>query len=258
MFQKVKKLVFLLCFLVTGFKLYSESVFSLNLKEDIIISTLALTVFSTPFFIHEERIIPDNLNINDVNAFDRRLMFPHNETFENISEIIVRGIIIAPIITVLAGEMRKNFDTWMTYGVMYLQVLALTHGTSNIIKRTVERYRPYLYFGDIRSDIFQRSFPSGTTAHSFAAATFFSVTFSSEYPDSVWRFPVIIGSYSLVSLVGVSRILSGNHFLSDVLVGAAIGSFFGWIIPALHKRNNNENNFSFNFTGNGAIVSFSY
>ena len=50
------------------------------------------------------------------------------------------------------------------------------------------------------------------------------------------------------------RITSGSHFMTDVLVGAAIGSFYGWVIPFLHQRQNN-NNLAINFTGNGLLVS---
>ena len=68
-------------------------------------------------------------------------------------------------------------------------------------------------------------------------AAFLSTTFSQEFPESRWKIPVIIGSFTLSSFVGVTRILSGDHFLTDVLAGAAIGSLYGWLIPTLHKRN---------------------
>jgi membrane-associated phospholipid phosphatase len=36
------------------------------------------------------------------------------------------------------------------------------------------------------------------------------------------------------SVVGVSRVASGAHFPSDVLVGAAIGAGIGLALPAVH------------------------
>jgi NhaP-type Na+/H+ and K+/H+ antiporter len=44
--------------------------------------------------------------------------------------------------------------------------------------------------------------------------------------------------------------------LTDVLAGAAMGVFYGWLIPTLHKRTNKENGLSFFFTGNGFLISF--
>jgi membrane-associated phospholipid phosphatase len=69
--------------------------------------------------------------------------------------------------------------------------------------------------------------------------------------------PVIIGSYTLAAGIASMRILSGSHFLSDVLAGAAIGSLYGWLIPAVHIKSN-KNNFSMNFTGNGILVALRF
>jgi len=48
------------------------------------------------------------------------------------------------------------------------------------------------------------------------------------------------------------------HFLTDVLAGAAIGSFYGWLIPFLHKRPNIDNGISFHLTENGGIISLKF
>ncbi len=34
---------------------------------------------------------------------------------------------------------------------------------------------------------------------------------------------------------GVLRVWSGNHYPSDVIAGAAVGSFIGWLVPRMHK-----------------------
>lgn len=61
------------------------------------------------------------------------------------------------------------------------------------------------------------SFPSGHTAGSFAAAT----ALATFYPKDR---PILFG---LAGAVGLSRVYLGHHFLSDVLVGAAIGTGIG-------------------------------
>jgi membrane-associated phospholipid phosphatase len=38
------------------------------------------------------------------------------------------------------------------------------------------------------------------------------------------------------SLIGYSRIASQKHYLSDVLVGAGMGAFTGWLVPWLHSQ----------------------
>ncbi len=38
------------------------------------------------------------------------------------------------------------------------------------------------------------------------------------------------------SLIGYSRIASQKHYLTDVLVGAGMGAFSGWLVPWLHSH----------------------
>lgn len=252
----MKRLVFFLCFLTIGFNLYSESVYTYDLNRDIAFSVLSIGVGLSQYLLPNPDKIPDNLNINNVNVIDRGLMFPYDETLHTIRDYYRFVLPVLPIITPLAGNIRKDFDTWLTYGFMYTQAISLTVGTTGLIWRSVYRNRPRQYFwGDVEHPIDGDSFPSDTVAFSFLSATFLSVTFSKEYPESLWKIPVIVGSYTLATGIGVLSVLSGMHFLTDVLAAAVIGSFYGWLIPTIHIKTNNENRISFYFTGNGVIIS---
>jgi membrane-associated phospholipid phosphatase len=105
---------------------------------------------------------------------------------------------------------------------------------------------------------YHNSFPSGSTALAFLSAGFLSAIFSAEYPGSKWKVPVIAGAYTLATGIASFRITSGTHFLTDVFVEAAIGSLYGWVIPMLHKKQNDQNNLSVSFTGNGVIASLKF
>ena len=59
-----------------------------------------------------------------------------------------------------------------------------------------------------------------------------------------------IGSYALATGVAVLRVSSGKHFLSDVLVGAVIGSAVGFLVPFFHTLNT-KNDMNVAVTGNG-------
>ena len=255
----MKRLMYLICFFAIGFNLYSESVFTYDLKKDIPLVAVSAAVFLSPFIIDvKPGNLPSNLDRNDVNVFDRRFMFSDGSILETIASGQKYSLLALPIITPLAvagWDIRNDFNTWLTYGIMYAQAVALTHGTVNIIKNSVERYRPRVYFSDHPSANDNSSFPSGSTAMAFMGATFLNCTFSAEYPDSPWKIPIIVGSNTLAVSVGISRITSGKHFLTDVLAGAALGSFYGWLMPTLHRRTNHENRISFYFTGNGGLIS---
>lgn len=64
------------------------------------------------------------------------------------------------------------------------------------------------------------SFASGHSMRAFALAT----TVAGFYPEKTW---VGIVSYSLATLTSVGRVISSEHWSSDVIVGAALGYFIG-------------------------------
>lgn len=67
------------------------------------------------------------------------------------------------------------------------------------------------------------SFPSIHTTTAFAVASFLS----SAYSDKIW---IGIGSYTMATLVGLSRLNDDKHWASDVFVGAVIGYGIGKLV----------------------------
>jgi membrane-associated phospholipid phosphatase len=103
------------------------------------------------------------------------------------------------------------------------------------LKTVSQRPRPTI--DDAHAEFFDggRSFPSGHAASAWALAT----VIANEYHD---RRAVQVAAYGLASAVSVSRYTSRKHFLSDVLVGSAIGYGVGRYVyktrhdPALDAR----------------------
>jgi hypothetical protein len=81
---------------------------------------------------------------------------------------------------------------------------------------------------------FYDAFASGHTATAFSVAT----VFASQYNDT-WVVPVF--SYSLATLVGISRLTEHEHWSSDVFVGALIGYLCGKQVVA-HFNKTHQNN----------------
>jgi membrane-associated phospholipid phosphatase len=77
------------------------------------------------------------------------------------------------------------------------------------------------------------AFPSAHTTLAFA----YSTVMAKEYNNFFWEF----GWYSLSALVGFARIHNDQHWLSDVLMGAALGYFIGNFVND-HKTNQLNNN----------------
>ena len=83
------------------------------------------------------------------------------------------------------------------------------------VKRLIPERRP-----DGSDD---RSFPSGHTSVSFAAAA----TLEKRYG---WR--VGLPAHVVAAFVGVSRVAAKKHYVGDVLIGAAIGEASGWLLSS--------------------------
>jgi len=245
----------LLCVLLPCSNAKAESVFSLDARTDIVLGTITLGVLTGYLLIENPpNQVPDSLSRSDVNALDRSLMVTRlNPSIKSISDVTVVSMGFLPVLSVV-GNLNRN--TLITYGVMYSQAMLLAHGTNRLLKNNITRFRPYLHDGRALSvNDRHDSFPSGHTCAAFLFATFFATTFSMENPDSRWKWPVIAGSHVFAASVGAMRMLSGMHFLTDVLAGAAIGSFYGWLIPYLHRNTASNTDFPVAFTGNGLLVS---
>ena len=79
-----------------------------------------------------------------------------------------------------------------------------------------------------------RSFPSGHTVAAFAAAAAVSAETSRWWPQTTYY---LIGPalYGGATAVGVSRMYNNRHWASDVIMGAAIGTFAGTKVVRYHR-----------------------
>jgi undecaprenyl-diphosphatase len=251
----MKKTVFVLCCVLAAGNAFGESPYSLDLTKDLILGGSALGVFVPPLFIDGA---PGPAAQRDaINGLDRSLMFPYDKTLDTLSTVGQYVVLALPALS-LAGNITDT-NVLLTYAVMYGEAFLLTYGTKDVLKLVVARDRPYTYFGDIpagEEDDYFNSFPSGHTAFAFLGATFLSTTFAAEYPDSKWKIPVIAGSYTLAAGIAALRIASGNHFITDVLAGAAIGSLYGWLVPFLHLRRDSP--VTVTPVVNGFVVSYTF
>ena len=90
------------------------------------------------------------------------------------------------------------------------------------IKKAVGRTRPrdiepHCWACIVTRDRF--SFPSGHSTTAFAVA----LSLGSFYPEAMMLLLVLAAN------VAISRVIVGMHFLSDILVGSAMGSLLGYV-----------------------------
>ena len=106
-------------------------------------------------------------------------------------------------------------------------------GVANVIKIAAGRERPYAlnadphdfnFMGGRRSDT-TKSFPSGHATAAFSAAAAVVTETHEWWPQSTWYVAPLM--YGGATAVGLSRMYDNQHWASDVVMGAAIGTFAG-------------------------------
>lgn len=109
-----------------------------------------------------------------------------------------------------------------------LEASLIAGGLTYSTKFFTGRSRPFTNRGadDFRGLRASGSFPSFHTTEAFAMASVISA-----HADSL---PVSIAAYSLAAGVGYARMRLDRHFLSDVFLGAAIGTVIGHAVVKLH------------------------
>lgn len=190
--------------------------------------------------------IPDK---NEINAFDRFFMNPYSKPLD-LSADVLAGLAFASPLLFLGTNLQES-PTLIT---MYIETLLLAKGTTDSLKSFVQRTRPCMYYNDypqefVEDNDWYKSWPSGHTTYTFATAAFLTYTYSKMHPDSYTKYIVAASSYAVALSTGILRIASGNHFLTDVLTGAVIGTAWGFFIPWLHTVEGKNNPLTITPTG---------
>jgi undecaprenyl-diphosphatase len=128
---------------------------------------------------------------------------------------------------------KKNFVPEL---ISFLIIVLLGGIIIQFLKHTFDKPRPLKLFQEILhqpinvigEQLRDFGFPSGHTFLAFSSAVYIS--------DKVKKKYITILVFFLALLVGISRILVGAHFLSDVIGGVVIGILFSWIcLKIKHK-----------------------
>lgn len=250
----------LVALLVISFSARSEtppkSVYSVNLGTDLAITASAAVVALVPYafagsWIQRRCPCP----ATEVPSFDRGGIHNHSGTARFFSDVLV-GLAVAGPVAANALALGIN-DVFWEDAIVFAQALMVSGALVSVTKVLVQRPLPLAYQNDpqyVNSSEGYRSFYSGHTTTVATALTAAAVTIGLRYDQPVWPWLVAAGATTGVAAL---RVLSGNHFISDTAVGAAVGATVGILVPLIHKRTvNSTHSFSLAPTTSGVSILF--
>lgn len=237
MFRSSLILCFVLPFFLRSAAALEEpkSVYSVDLGTDLAISAVALTASLVPYAFAGSFIRPRcPCLIPEINSFDRGGALNHSQTARTLSDAIVALAVVGPVAAdVLALGINEVF--WEDF-IVFSQAIMISSALVSVAKVIVQRPLPLTYQGDpalVGSADGYRSFYSGHTTTAATALSAAAVTLSLRYDQKVWPWLAVTGATTSVALL---RVLGGAHFISDTIVGAAMGTSVGILVPLLHRR----------------------
>jgi hypothetical protein len=180
------------------------------------------------------------LNKNDIPKFDRFSAGYYSEKAQTVGDLIVYpSLVVVPGLLALDADVRGRYGQVLG---LYLQTMLAADATFTLSVGNITRYRSFLYGteggGDRNSKISTNSFFAGHTAHTAAATFFAAKVYHDFHPNSKLQ-PFVWTAAAVVPAVqGYTRLRAGKHFLSDNIVGYAVGATAGILVPQLHKQAN--------------------
>jgi membrane-associated phospholipid phosphatase len=167
-----------------------------------------------------------------INFIDRDTVGNHSAFASTAGDVTVYGLILVlPLVDLLDLGGGRAFGEDL---VVYAETLAVTTGLQNLANFIVARPRPRTYAGDpayVSAGEGYLSFYAGHVSIAFAGLSMTAFTIRQRYGEKVW--PWVVGGLIATS-VAVDRVASGDHFPTDVTVGALVGTGVGLAVPWLH------------------------
>ena len=158
---------------------------------------------------------------------------PNNAVWTSLSSTSKSISVGVPVGYFVAGLIHDNKDLKQKAAYTAAAIL-LNTATTTLLKNVVKRERPYNTYTGIFPDKIESdfAFPSGHTSSAFATATSIAITTKKWY--------IAVPALAWSAGVGYSRIYLGQHYPSDVIMGALVGSssalIFHWATKQLAKR----------------------
>ena len=182
------------------------------------------------------------LDRNNVNKFDRPVTDNYSIKAKEASDKFFYGSMGLPLVLLFDNKIRKDA---LRVGILYLEAMAITGTLYTTAAMSANRYRPYAYNESVSMEQRTRggaknSFFAGHVALVGTSTFFIARTLSDYHPDMKNKWILFSVAGLATATTGYLRMEAGQHFKTDVLLGAAIGTLSGILVPGVHKNKSTD------------------
>lgn len=174
---------------------------------------------------------PGNPNSHP-NEFDeairKALLWDDQQTAALISDVVLGTLLTSAFTAPLLEDLSLDGQAGNA-SLSGIEALLTVDLVTQVFKHLSSRQRPGAFYAG--SDTHYNSFYSGHAAGAFASATVLTAyALEMDWLDDDWRWVVPTVSYASASLTAYLRVAADKHWLTDVLVGAAVGTGLSYMV----------------------------
>jgi len=180
----------------------------------------------------------ENLDRNDVIPFNRSAIDRYNLNSKHVGDLFFYGSMPLPLLLLIDNKIRHDAGK---VGFLFLETMSVTGVLYTNAVYWHDKYRPYAYNPNVPMDERLRggaknSFYAGHVAL-VASSTFFMAKIYSDYhPHSGFNWVLFTIAGGATATVSYCRYDSGQHFPTDIILGAVQGTLAGILVPHVHKN----------------------
>ncbi len=187
-------------------------------------------------------------SLNGFDAWGRRTLRWRN-TGRAASWSTVTGFALVPAVAYgldwAVARRDGRGSNWPVDAILISEAMTIASDVTQVVKFAAGRERPYVHVLPADEKAKTASTADNNTSFPSALATFaFSVVASSAeiaalrgYRGAPW---IWRAGLPLAALTAYFRVAADRHYLTDVLVGAGVGSAVGFAVPYLGHRNRTD------------------
>jgi membrane-associated phospholipid phosphatase len=177
------------------------------------------------------------LDRNDITPFNRSAIDHYSEKAQNMGDMFFYGSMPLPLILLLDKKIRHDGGKYLW---LYLESMSVTGILYTGAVYFHDKYRPYAYnpevsMGKKKGGGGKNSFYAGHVALVGTSTFFMAKTYTDYHPNFKPKWLLFGLAGAATAATGYWRYRAGQHFPTDIIIGAALGPLSGILVPHFHK-----------------------